>query len=152
MSEWTNTTLWLSLTKSKTLRDLSRLSKLRWKIRHIYEYSYRNSRIVFAKFRNLRNFNVIFTNILIVTVSRIAFTKNLNLSYGSFDAITIVGIDKKKGRGYCTDSRFNIAVDIVPTVGSLTHDYYTDSRFETHCYWVVYRQLIQYDGSRKYGR
>ena len=37
------------------------------------------SRIAFTKIRNLRNFDAIFTNILIVTVSRIAFTKNRNL-------------------------------------------------------------------------
>ena len=37
------------------------------------------SRIAFTKIRNLRNVDAIFTNILIVTVSRIAFTKNRNL-------------------------------------------------------------------------
>ena len=35
------------------------------------------------------------------------------------------------GRGYCTDSRFNIAVDIVPTVGSISP-------------WILHRQSVQY--------
>ena len=37
------------------------------------------SRIAFTKNLNLRNDDAIFTNILIVTVLRIAFTKNRNL-------------------------------------------------------------------------
>ena len=45
------------------------------------------SRITITKIRNFRHFDDIFTNILIVTVSRIAFTKIRNLR--NFDAICI---------------------------------------------------------------
>ena len=48
------------------------------------------SRIAFTKIRNLRNFDAIFTTILIVTISRIAFTKNRNLrSSGNFEECTV---------------------------------------------------------------